>query len=112
MNVNINRKIHDIVGNNPGTPSKYTISSDEKIDFIYTYLKKEQRNSRVRRIIKIIFWIILIGYFYITIFVLLPRILGDMIPGVDINSIRNNIFGPQGDTQSDSPSRVDMQDEF
>lgn len=71
---------------------KQELSQEEKIDYIYLHIKKEERNTRNRRIIKVILWLLLVGYFYIAIFVMLPKMLGNVIPWVDMASIKDTLF--------------------
>lgn len=71
---------------------KQELTQEEKIDYIYRYIKKEERNAMIRRIIKWIFWLVIIGYFYVMIFVLLPNMISSIIPTVDISKIKNSIF--------------------
>jgi len=68
------------------------ISTDEKIDYIYHYIKRQERSALVKRYVKIVFYLGIIAYFYIMITVVLPRTLSGILPGVDIGSIKERIF--------------------
>jgi len=56
------------------------MSTDEKIDYIYHYIKRQEQSARIKKYIKIIFYLAIFIYFYVAIFVMLPKMLRDIIP--------------------------------
>ena len=84
---------------------KQELTHEEKVDYIYNHILKEERSARIKRIIKIVFWLLVIGYFYIVIFVMLPKMLWNIIPWVDLTSLQDRFFWNDnnwGDSSSES----------
>ena len=71
---------------------KQELTHEEKVDYIYHHILREERSARIKRIIKIVFWLLVIGYFYIVIFVMLPKMLWNIIPWVDLTSLQDRFF--------------------
>jgi hypothetical protein len=97
--MDVNKQVSDIVQDervviqeSAKTSRVEGISTDEKIDYIYHYIKRQERSALVKRYIKIVFYLGIIAYFYIMITVVLPRTLSGILPGVDIGSIKERIF--------------------
>ena len=58
------------------------LTQEEKIDAIYSMLKKQERNNRNRLILKLLFWTLMILYSFYVTFYLLPTLLKSYIPSL------------------------------
>ncbi len=74
------------------------LSQEQKIHYIYTTLKKREKQEKIQRIIKWGFRIFIIAYLYYFIMIMLPGMIQDMIPdmpsmpsseNLNIESVKN-----------------------
>lgn len=50
------------------------LTPEEKLDYIYNYVKKQNRNNIIKGILRVFFWILLIGYFLYMYLVIWPEL--------------------------------------
>ena len=90
--MSINTKISDIITAQNEEMKASELNYEEKIDYIYKYVKKQERSAKMRRYVKIFFYLWVLVYFYVMITIVLPKVLWWIIPWFDISNIRNQIF--------------------
>lgn len=59
-----------------------TITLEEKIDYIYTRLKKQERSEKINFILKWLFRIFILGYLYYFLMFSLPNMIDALIPSI------------------------------
>ena len=109
--MSINNKVSDIIDNDNWNIGTSWLTQEEKINYIYSYIKKQERNAIIRRNIKLLFYMWIIIYFYIMIAVVLPRMIWDIIPWVDISGVTERFFwSDNSDSQNWDPVSEVLED--
>jgi len=59
-------------------------TQEEKINYIYERLKKQEKQEKIARIVKWVFRAVIVWYIYFFMAVLLPKLAWGLVPGMDI----------------------------
>jgi len=59
-------------------------TQEEKIDYIYKRLKTQEKQEKIARIIKWVFRAVIVWYLYFFLTILLPKLIGGMVPSMDM----------------------------
>ncbi len=65
------------------------ISTQEKIDYIYDYVKSQKKSQKINTIIKIVTWVIIIFGIFYTIKVAIPNMKEDIIDRITPDFLQN-----------------------